>query len=86
MMITLVAERYRKCGPDKNYSKKSRHRSSDERDLGKEIDQSMTQPLGNFHAGPLKTSKIGSSHSFGSQAGQNCLPQPNRAALDKSYQ
>src|SRR3546814_14530878 len=57
MEIPLVTGGYCEGRSNEYDSQKSSHRIADEWNLGKEEDQTMTQPFGNFHAIPLNPGK-----------------------------
>src|SRR3546814_16236700 len=57
MEIPLVTGGYCEGRSNEYDSQKSSHRIADEWNLGKEEDQTMTQPFGNFHAIPLNLGK-----------------------------
>src|SRR3546814_15470734 len=67
MEIPLVTGGYCEGRSNEYDSQKSSHRIADEWNLGKEEDQTMTQPFGNFHAIPLN---IGKTKELCSDIGQ----------------
>ena len=59
MVFPLIALGNRSGRTNENNRQEGRHRIANERNLGKEKYQPVTEPFGNFHAGPLVPALFG---------------------------